>query len=385
MLLLAPKKLFQRTKRLCLSCLVFLFVFIFGLTPAFSDSLDQKQGKLDNINQEIEKYKNQVETKEAEAMTLEDQINSMDSQIEELKAKIKETNSKIKKKEKEIDRVVKDIKIKEKKIKEQKRIVGRLVLLMYQREQTGVLEIILESDNFSDFLDQLTYLEVIENQGQEAINHLKELKQKLDDQRKNLEKKKKELTDSRQKQVSRKKNLDSQRSAKNNLLAKTQGEEAVYQELLDDSYGQAAQVQKEIAAIIRDRTGAGPHGGYGTGGYPWHGLHGVDPWGFYMGQCTSYAAWKWSTIGRTVTWRGNANAWAGNASAQGYEVNQVPEPGSIIAWLDLSFYGHVGYVESVSGDNVTFTDYNGWGGPENFGWGTINYRDGKWGRIYFIH
>ncbi|MFC1651900.1 CHAP domain-containing protein [Patescibacteria group bacterium] len=373
------------TKRLIMSCLVFLFVFIFGLTPVFSDSLDQKQEELDSINQQISKYENAIATKQAEIGSLKNQIGLMDSQIKKLELEIQATDLEIEKNQAEINKVAKEIKVKEKEIKRQKKIVGRLVLLMYQREQTGVLEIILESNDFSDFLDQLTYLEVIENQGQEAINYLKELKGELDAQKKVLQKKKKELTKLKQKQISQKKDLLSQRGTKDRLLARTEGEEAVYQEMLGDSYDTASQVQRDIAAIIRDRTGAGPHGGYGTGGYPWHGMHGVDPWGFYMGQCTSYAAWKWSTIGRTVTWRGNANAWAGNASAQGYQVDQVPEPGSIICWTSLSFYGHVGHVESVNGSNVTFTDYNGWGGSESFGWGTINYRDGQWGEIYFIH
>ena len=49
---------------------------------------------------------------------------------------------------------------------------------------------------------------------------------------------------------------------------------------------------------------------------------------------------------------------------------------------NLSGYGHVTYVESVSGSTVNFSDYNGWGGPESFGMGTININN--W-YVLFIH
>ncbi len=379
------KEFFTKTRKFAISCLVFLFALIFVFTPAFADDLGEKQAELDSIESQISNYQNRIEAKGTEIHSLKDQVSLMNGQLDKLTSEIKSTERKIKKNKKEIDQVTKEIKEKEKFIKKQKKIVGELIFLMYQKESDDVLDIILDSSDLSDFMDQLTYLEVVEKKGQTAINQLKKLKAELDVQKAKLETKKKKLEDLKQGQVSKKQQLDSQRKAKDNLLAKTQGEESAYQEMLGDSYNNASKVQSEIAAIIARQTGSTPGGNYGTGNYPWHGMQGVDPWGFYMGQCTSYSAWKWSTVGRTVAWPGNANSWASNASAQGYQVDQVPEVGSIICWTDLGFYGHVAYIESVSGNNVTFTDYNGWGGPEQFGRGTIDYHDGGWGRIYFIH
>lgn len=386
MLLLAPKKLFQRTKRLCLSCLVFLFVFIFGLTPAFSDSLDQKQGELDSIRQQISKYENAIAGKQVEIGSLKDQIGLMNSQIKKLELEIQATNLEIEKNQTEISKVAKEIKAKEKEIKRQKRIVGRLVLLMYQKEQTGVLEIILESEDFSDFLDQLTYLEVVEKQGQEAINYLKELKGELDAQKLVLKKKKKELVKLRDKQTLQKRDLIAQRSSKDKLLYITQGEENSYQEMLTDSQSKASQIEADLKAM-RDRSGGYYYKGHGTGGYPWAHYPAYpyidDGYGYYIRQCTSYAAWKWRTVGRYESnhW-GNARTWASQAVAVGLNIDHVPEVGDIYCWTGGS-YGHVGYVESVSGDSVTISDYNGDGVSAVFGYNTIRYA----GRsdIFFIH
>ncbi len=385
MLFWTKNQIFRKTKGFLISCLVFLFVAIFCIPQVNADDLDQKQKELDGIQKEISKYQQQIDAKQNKINSLNSQIGLMDNQIAKLNLEIKATTLEIEQNTEKIKEVTKKIAIKQKEIKYQTEVVGRLILSMYQREQKGVLEIILDSEDFSDFLDQLTYLELVEKQGQEALNYLNELKKQLDEEKIVLVKAKKTLNELQDKQVTQKQSLVTQKNTKNRLLARTQGEEASYQAMLQGSYRQASVVQSQIAEIIARRTGSTPGGGYGTGGYPWNGQHGVDPWGFYMGQCTSYAAWKWSTLGRTVTWRGNARDWASRAAAQGYRVDQVPKSGTIICWVDLSSWGHVGIVNSVSGSQVTFTDYNGWGGSEKFGWGTINYRSGQWGRIYFIH
>lgn len=71
---------------------------------------------------------------------------------------------------------------------------------------------------------------------------------------------------------------------------------------------------------------------------------------YAAGQCTQWAWYKWSTIGREVpmSW-GNAYSWAANAMAMGYTVDHNPAPGAIFQ-SSSGWYGHVGYVESVNSD-----------------------------------
>jgi surface antigen len=86
--------------------------------------------------------------------------------------------------------------------------------------------------------------------------------------------------------------------------------------------------------------------------------------GYAFGYCTWYVATR-----RAIPsdW-GNANQWYYNAIADGYSVGSVPRPGAI-AWTGAGYYGHVAYVESVSGDNVTVSEMN-WNG----GWDRVDYR-----------
>jgi|GEM_PF-115150 len=81
--------------------------------------------------------------------------------------------------------------------------------------------------------------------------------------------------------------------------------------------------------------------------------------GYSYGYCTYYVASRRSV---PSSW-GNANSWLYNAQASGFSTGSVPVPGAI-AWTGAGYYGHVAYVESVSGGMVTVSEmnYNGnWG------------------------
>jgi len=78
---------------------------------------------------------------------------------------------------------------------------------------------------------------------------------------------------------------------------------------------------------------------------------------FPYGQCTWYVSQK-----KVVPWSGHAKAWLANSQAYGYKTGSAPQVGAIIVTRE-SWYGHVGYVEAVKGDWVTFSEMNhlGWG------------------------
>jgi surface antigen/LysM repeat protein len=86
--------------------------------------------------------------------------------------------------------------------------------------------------------------------------------------------------------------------------------------------------------------------------------------GYSYGYCTYYVA---SRRGLPSNW-GNANAWYYNAQASGFSVGNSPVPGAI-AWSGAGYYGHVAYVEGVSGGMVTVSEMN-----YNGNWGHVTSR-----------
>lgn len=78
--------------------------------------------------------------------------------------------------------------------------------------------------------------------------------------------------------------------------------------------------------------------------------------GFAWGNCTYYVANH-----KKVTWRGNANQWLKNAAAAGVPTGSSPASGAIISFSGRgynSYYGHVGIVVDVDGDDLIIKDMN---------------------------
>lgn len=78
--------------------------------------------------------------------------------------------------------------------------------------------------------------------------------------------------------------------------------------------------------------------------------------GFAWGNCTYYVA-----NNKNVTWRGNANQWLRNAAAAGVPTGKTPASGAIVSLSGRgynSYYGHVGIVAGVEGDDIIVKDMN---------------------------
>ncbi|MER5701909.1 CHAP domain-containing protein [Micromonospora sp. NPDC002296] len=101
--------------------------------------------------------------------------------------------------------------------------------------------------------------------------------------------------------------------------------------------------------------------------YPYKGAtSGIDPWNFYKGQCTSFAAWAvrsrvgvpfHNQYGGQARW-GNAKEWVAAAGRAGVPVYNSPKAGDVAVRLGGT-YGHVAFVTSVNANGTFEVDeYN---------------------------
>ena len=77
---------------------------------------------------------------------------------------------------------------------------------------------------------------------------------------------------------------------------------------------------------------------------------------FAFGNCTYYVANH-----KHVTWRGNASQWLANAAAAGVPTGSDPVIGAIVSFQGSGYnryYGHVGIVVDVDGDDIIVKDMN---------------------------
>jgi surface antigen len=114
--------------------------------------------------------------------------------------------------------------------------------------------------------------------------------------------------------------------------------------------------------------------------YPYKGQSsGVDPWNFYKGQCTSFAAWALRSrvgvpfhnqYGGLSGW-GHAKEWAASAGRAGVPVHSSPKAGDIAVSLSGT-YGHVAFVTRVNANGTFEVDEYNYSTPTAYSHRTVS-------------
>ena len=110
---------------------------------------------------------------------------------------------------------------------------------------------------------------------------------------------------------------------------------------------------------------------------------GVDKWNFYIGQCTSFAAWAlnsrvgiaFSNSYRNVHW-GNAANWDNAARQAGVSVTSTPRAGAI-AVRNSGTFGHVAFVTKVNTNGTFEVDEYNFGGTSRYSHRTTSVGTGS--------
>ncbi len=330
-------------------------LFLMVPSLAFSQSLDQK------INDAEKALNNTQATKSSLARDVarfNESIAESESAIYQTDLRISAVNAEIKSTEAEIKSTEAQLKVLRTKL-------GDVIRTMYEEGQVSTLEVIARSDSFSEYVNRSEYLEQVNLKVKQASDEVVAAKQKLEKDKRALTEKRAEVIKERQKQVETRNSLAAMRNQKNQLLIQTKGKESNYRKLLDKLYQQRAALSADSGEVVR---------GGGTGGYAYAGkCWGIDPWKFYMCQCTSYAAWNWNRVqGKHWTnsrpGQGDAYNWPRLAGDQGYSVSNTPTVGAIAVWPLTAYtpYGHVAIVTAVNGSTISVAEYN-WTYREKYG------------------
>lgn len=213
--------------------LLFLFCFLLLLAfipkAVFADTRDDKIRQLETL---IDQYTQQIQEKESEVQSLANQIAIFELQIKQIQAEIDATNLTISQLTLAIKQKENNIVLKEKEIKNQDEILAQYLRQTARSDSGSLLEFLLKNDKFSDFFGDLNYLSNVQSQVQDTLTTIKELKDKLVQEKSDLEADKAEQEQLKRLQSRQKADLENSKKQKQKLLDQTKGQEKAYQQLL---------------------------------------------------------------------------------------------------------------------------------------------------------
>lgn len=218
--------------------------------------------QLEDVKKQKDQVKDQIQEKSKENQKLEEEATNIRNQMKELDEKITETMKKATEKEKEVDKTKKEVEELKSQITElEKRIEERDALLKERMKdiQTsgGVLQyadVLLGSENFSDFVNKASLLGQIVNQDKEIIETQTKEKNLVEDKKVKVSENLVAIEKDLKSLQSLNNELDAQKEEKNKFVASLTEEQKKIQKEIDNLEREVAVFEaqeKEIKEQIR--------------------------------------------------------------------------------------------------------------------------------------
>lgn len=324
---------------------------------------DEYDAKIQALKQKISGYQDQANALREQSNTLQNTLNGLAADKAAIQTQIDLYQT-------QYDQLVKDIDATKKRIEENRKSTGQLIVESSMSGDVPLIVRLASSENLADYIDNEASRTRVRDSIVQKTEESARLKQQLEQKQSDV---KKVLDEQKQKRDE----LASKEAIQQDLLAKTQGNEDTYRNMIASSQDEIKRTQEQQQAAY-ERARASWGGGYinsgGSGGYPWSAQAGVpypcwsasciDPWGVYYRECVSYVAWKLSSQGYGVKGfggAGNANQWP--ATTRSYTTqSSTPHVGDALVMYSVGgdySTGHVMYVEDVNSDgSIDISEYN---------------------------
>lgn len=211
--------------------------------------IEENKNKIDNLKKAADEYAQKIEEYKGLSANLKNQIGLIDNQIIKVELDMKTVQLMIDKTKMEIESMEFQISQKETEIEKYKQNLIEYVRQIAKNDQKSYLEILITNDSFSEFFNQLTYLEQIQSDLQTSIEHLKLLKETVDVQKSAKEKQKLELDKLKTEIQTKEAKLLSEQDAKELILLETKTSEIQFQRLLQEARQKQNEIDSEILGL----------------------------------------------------------------------------------------------------------------------------------------
>ncbi len=214
--------------------------------------ISEKKAKVKQLEKSIADYKKRIQDKRLEAVSLSNQMAILDNRVVQVELDIEATEEKIDALELEIQALELVIEDKEKSITKQKEIIGELIRTIHQNDGKKYIEIAAAYDNFSEFYNQVQYLQAVEGNLGNSVRGLRLAKEELDAKKVATTERKDSYEKLQEELKQKKQDLDEQLFAKEDLLAQTHSSELTFKTLLSSLKSQYQAIENEISGIEQE-------------------------------------------------------------------------------------------------------------------------------------
>lgn len=214
-----------------------------------NEELAAKRAAIDELKKKTELYEQNIKIKQQEQLTLQSQLSLIDLQIQQAEVDIERVKQEIEAVNLELEQLATAIELKTQEVDQSQESLAQYLRVLYKYDQKTYLEIFITNTSFSEFFDQLKYLEELEGNVKDSLIALKDAKKGLEQQQGEKEAKKTELGDLSERLTTSITTLGSQKVYRADLLVETKESEQKFEELLEAARQEEQAAEAEITGL----------------------------------------------------------------------------------------------------------------------------------------
>ncbi len=238
----------------CFFIVLWLFSFSFlgcfvaskTLAASVDDLKENFRVQIDDLERQINDYRTSISSLQQQSKSLKSEIALLDAKIKSAELEVRRTALAVQ----EIESGLADKNLAlgqaELKLDRERIILANYLQTIYESDQQGMLEILLGNDKLSDIFDKVNSLQQVQESIQESMALIKQLKNKLEQDKQVLEDRREEMNQLKVLQEIQRRAIAYQQEEKKNLLSQTKGQESNYQNLLKKAKADAQSIKKNL-------------------------------------------------------------------------------------------------------------------------------------------
>ena len=243
--------------------LIFILTFIlFVVFFSHGDSSGDYSQKINEENQRLKKIEQQIKSVKDEINNLQKKEIGYLETLHTIEKLLQDAEKELQTIEKDLDFAQKGIKaaedevvIEKEKLKEKTKLLESRLREIYKDRLTGYLEILFNSESFSDFLTRFRYIKYILSLDAEVINDTRQQMNKIENNKINLENREEILSLLKKEVEKEKENIEFSIKSKKSIINKIDSQKETYLKSLKELEQSSQEIKNIIERIYKQQEG----------------------------------------------------------------------------------------------------------------------------------
>ncbi len=226
-----------------------LAAFLVSVITFGASYAGNEQQQLNDVNKQIKQSQSQLNAGKKKVKELNGQIQKLEGQITATEKEIDSIQGDIGKTEQQITVVKDNLAQVEREMEVQNDELRQRLRAMYKNGDVGMIQILLGSEDFTDFMSNMDMVQKIFDNDVEILKAMEEQHQKIEAQKKELETLQAQLQAQKQKEADKQSSLQASRGEVASLKSKVESDNAAWEAMLDDLNAEADRLVEEIRKL----------------------------------------------------------------------------------------------------------------------------------------